>query len=507
MGDDEQQWQSALDNFLCTGYYNLDDTNADATQQLSSAAGNVMHTQNHTTWTEDLSDYFSDGQPVGKRRAVYFPNHGEPLTIDGPGKILSVRGYPPLSLLRELGIKLRLAPQTLLGHLQLSHSFFSGSLYSRQPLSISISVVSLGFFTGIQGFHEPVALLQKSMNSRRQYNHEEAWRGCDTGVEQCRQITLLGSAWLAIEQQVTLIPYHFGDTTKWSAIIFNDSGHPKAPPPWTVTTSGLENALFYNVVEHSYHSLNGSSGGASSRTPDDKRPDPCFSKHRSGWRMPDRARTLCQKDPRAMAYDLLNTSALSWVQVISFLKLSPYNVDGDPQHYASRLGASKDFLDRANEYFSSVCVFLEARDHLQWPSAASNEDKQELDRAAILLWHDFSQLRNDAQAISEKCQQSISIVMSNITIADAKKSLAETRRVEILTYLAFIFIPISTVSSCFGMNLTIPDQPLSMFFTFALPITLVCLLVPVLVERWPMIKEGWQVAWTQARRRFRKNRI
>ncbi|KAK0702783.1 hypothetical protein B0H67DRAFT_595098 [Lasiosphaeris hirsuta] len=95
-----------------------------------------------------------------------------------------------------------------------------------------------------------------------------------------------------------------------------------------------------------------------------------------------------------------------------------------------------------------------------------------------------------ASALSERCSDTIAAEMNAVTIAEARKRLTQSRRTEILTVLTFIFVPLSFVLSFFGMNVDVfeePGQPLMRFFQVAVPITAVCVAVPL----WPWIFKTW----------------
>ena len=90
------------------------------------------------------------------------------------------------------------------------------------------------------------------------------------------------------------------------------------------------------------------------------------------------------------------------------------------------------------------------------------------------LFGDYRYFDQQLRDLSEQCRQESSRLMSQMGVLEATRSLSATRRVMRLTLLAFIFLPLSYVSSIFGMNVDrfSNNPPFWTYWATALPLTL-----------------------------------
>jgi flagellar biosynthesis/type III secretory pathway chaperone len=111
-------------------------------------------------------------------------------------------------------------------------------------------------------------------------------------------------------------------------------------------------------------------------------------------------------------------------------------------------------------------------------------------RARKMVEQDYDHIYEHAQELDRRCQEAITVLMSSVTIDDAKKAIAQTERVAKLTILAFVFVPLSFTTSFFGMNFKeLENLSISRWFAMTVPIlfaTLVVLLINV-VRRWDLL--------------------
>jgi Mg2+ and Co2+ transporter CorA len=141
----------------------------------------------------------------------------------------------------------------------------------------------------------------------------------------------------------------------------------------------------------------------------------------------------------------------------------------------------KQVVDRAGIYFSTIIGLIDQRRSLEWPTCPTEEGQKEVEVIAKRLKGDFEQLRSRARALSEMRTQLIQIEMNTISILESKKGLQQAERVGLLTFLAYLFIPLTFISSVFRMNVTTftsPNPSLWAFFATAIPFTLICLTIP-----------------------------
>ncbi|PMD44118.1 hypothetical protein L207DRAFT_508878 [Hyaloscypha variabilis F] len=212
-------------------------------------------------------------------------------------------------------------------------------------------------------------------------------------------------------------------------------------------------------------------------------PDPCQSRGDCGESMSYEDQALCLEDPILFLCDLLATSALSWMRFFGFLR-ALYNTHshGDPSVIVEFLRRDKLVLEHAKSYFLDTLSFLHNRSRLQWPSCHTIEGVARVDEVVRNTIQDFEFLNRIAASLSTLCSEKISIEMNTASILESKKGLAQAERVEMLTILAYAFIPSGFIASIFGMNVTAftsSGPSIARYWEIAVPVTILCLLIPL----------------------------
>jgi Mg2+ and Co2+ transporter CorA len=82
------------------------------------------------------------------------------------------------------------------------------------------------------------------------------------------------------------------------------------------------------------------------------------------------------------------------------------------------------------------------------PADPRKEDVKELKTLYAIL-------EKDCQIIEERVDRSFQVLMSTMSIIESKNAISQAESIGKLTELAFIFIPLSFVSSFFGMNVKV----------------------------------------------------
>jgi Mg2+ and Co2+ transporter CorA len=72
-----------------------------------------------------------------------------------------------------------------------------------------------------------------------------------------------------------------------------------------------------------------------------------------------------------------------------------------------------------------------------------------------VLLADHEYLIERCSELSQRCESISQIYADTINVMEARKSLAQTERINRLTRLAFLFIPLSFISSFFKMNVDV----------------------------------------------------
>jgi len=152
-------------------------------------------------------------------------------------------------------------------------------------------------------------------------------------------------------------------------------------------------------------------------------------------------------------HEVFTHSACSEKQFLNLIdtKLSKYIEEAQNQHYdtLSDLSHSKEILYYHLKYLKRVDSFIrQIRDHSKWPKSTS--DKQQRQNALVLEY--FVDLAEQAEMSYNRCQSAIAVLMNSMSIAEAEKGILQAERLGKLTFLAFIFVPLSFTTSFFGMN-------------------------------------------------------
>ena len=495
MSNGYQSWTEKLHFALKVGLFDqrLDVSEAGIVRTLLNGDGNPI-SNSADAFSMDIRTYVDQHAILGdfcdEDRAKH--RHDQIADPSQSSTITFVRGTPKASLVHHISSSLGLDPECILEYYGFSETFRIRSLPSRSPTVATIRFSSLGMFSRAPMLEQGSAQLRAELNGQLKDHYRECLTDDRPGVERCRRINVHDARFFTVEQQATLLTYEESQDS-WSGVWFTDFGSESSSRPWIPRSSAGVEAQFYPVTTHGHCSMAPVKPTRSQRNQGNRdytHPNP-FSQVLGGRSpMSEEDCRLCEKDPFMFLSTIYDTSALTWMQTFSYLRASFESLPPSPTDQAPRLRADKEVLDRAICYFTETISFLEHPPKTwQHPGRAKE--------VASRLVTDFAVLRNEAESLSKWCSESISIAMSTISILDSQKSLAEARRVQFITYLAFILIPMTFIASCFGMNiqeLADPGSSLRMYFTVSVPFTVIMLMIPAFIElrMWREGKREWR---------------
>ena len=87
-----------------------------------------------------------------------------------------------------------------------------------------------------------------------------------------------------------------------------------------------------------------------------------------------------------------------------------------------------------------------------WPLAQERDKQAKALLAAKSLERDYTFLAQYANGLRKRCKEGTDNISNNAILAESKKAIVQAKSVARLTLLAFFFIPLSFVTSFFGMN-------------------------------------------------------
>jgi Mg2+ and Co2+ transporter CorA len=137
----------------------------------------------------------------------------------------------------------------------------------------------------------------------------------------------------------------------------------------------------------------------------------------------------------------------------------------------------KEILYHHLKYNQHVASFIRSLEGTRWPQMTGEKQRR---RSSVILDH-FEHLATQAQMLYSRCEGAITVLMNSISIAEARKSISQAERLGRLTFLAFIFVPLSFTTSVFGMNLEELSQPnlpsIRIWFALSIPVMVFALLL------------------------------
>ncbi|CAG9952030.1 unnamed protein product [Clonostachys rosea f. rosea IK726] len=134
---------------------------------------------------------------------------------------------------------------------------------------------------------------------------------------------------------------------------------------------------------------------------------------------------------------------------------------------------------------------LKGHESAKWPKSYENFPGGEANaQAAIntklaLLIVDFEKLISRVESLSARCRGGMSICMSSASIEESQRAIKQARQIELLTWFAFLYIPLSFTTSFFGMNVKsfgTGNVSLNVWFAVSIPLVAVSYLVLILAR-------------------------
>jgi len=198
---------------------------------------------------------------------------------------------------------------------------------------------------------------------------------------------------------------------------------------------------------------------------------------------------IATADPFFALQDVFRFAAFSESQFLNIVQLSVHKEvaatsimqQRDPS--ISNLLHLKQILERHAQRLKENITFLENYQEPQLIQELPPEKTEKSRHVVRTLLRDFHTLAEQAQHLSKQCERGMDVVMSNTVIRESREAMAQAEGVAKLTRLAFIFIPLSLVTSVFGMNFTELNSgsELSIWVFFVAS-------APVLIISWAFLK-------------------
>jgi hypothetical protein len=185
--------------------------------------------------------------------------------------------------------------------------------------------------------------------------------------------------------------------------------------------------------------------------------------------------------------DLFRFAASSENQLLNLIE---YYVGRDTDHESlanERLTLSclvycQEILETHLAQLEDTTEVVRRRGGHKWPRISPQEkgSHEKADAAAEALLRDFEHLQHRARSICKKCARGTAIIMNNNMLAESKQAISQAKRVTRLTFIAFIYIPLSFTTSFFGMNIKQLNEgliPIWVWIATSIPVLVLTLVV------------------------------
>jgi Mg2+ and Co2+ transporter CorA len=211
-------------------------------------------------------------------------------------------------------------------------------------------------------------------------------------------------------------------------------------------------------------------------------------------------------DPRVFAINAILMISAHWYTVLEYATTRITQIEWEVENPSFRLLPSTDGLDgclhRLHRWRRILPIYQEMveatllnfidtphRDYVCLsPSPTGNEGLIEKTRP------DFLKILSKIEKLQNRCHTIGNLVGTMISIEESKKAVQQNGNLTRLTYLACVFIPMSFMSSLFSMTKDLGDlgQTMRTYFAVAVPLTIICLAVTILLysDRWIMSRNA-----------------
>lgn len=155
-------------------------------------------------------------------------------------------------------------------------------------------------------------------------------------------------------------------------------------------------------------------------------------------------------------HNIFQHTAYSEIKVLNVLdaqikhEMGILTVEYRRSHSLENLQYFTMFLDRHLNQISSTLRVVKARGSVDWPSKIGKAKRATA--SAQKLQEDFEGLLARALDLRWQCTEGMGVMMDRAVIAESQKAIEQAECVKRLTILATFFIPLSFVTSLFGMN-------------------------------------------------------
>ncbi|RHZ70337.1 hypothetical protein CDV55_108290 [Aspergillus turcosus] len=385
-------------------------------------------------------------------------------------KLIFMRGLPSPEWLLSIGVKFQVDPEFFQRHLGFyeellphEHHFVNPSLPSANKCIARLRVTTVGY-SKIDNTKDPQQMVEslqrenaEKMNTYRQ--RVKSRLHYMTGDSVFREFSIHDLEHFTIEQDITISISQ--NREGWTVLIWLDIGDSPGLPRGFESPLNLESltTTYLPVVQY-IPGIALDNWGQQSSVHYESENNATHLVQNVSWLHLNYGqslnRNLIAKSPFYALHEIFSFVASSENQFLNMLEskirkeLDAQTLVGQKNPTLSHLLYNQQVLDRHIQRLRENLTFIR-----RFTPASPHHESEQDDEAAISaeeILRDYEYLLSGATTLSEQCNRGMQVVMNNANIKESRKAISQAEGVEILTRLAFIFIPLNFVTSVFGMN-------------------------------------------------------
>jgi Mg2+ and Co2+ transporter CorA len=212
---------------------------------------------------------------------------------------------------------------------------------------------------------------------------------------------------------------------------------------------------------------------------------------------------VMKQDPFYAIHELFAFSAASEAQFLNMFE-TRINYASKTSHLDNKeptLPELKTLMEIMNRHLWRLeenISILKRRGSPGWPQAEHLDLRKTADTAADNLLRDFEFLAERAKSLNHVCKFYMSVIMNDLLLKESQTSIQQARAVQMVTVATLIFLPLTFISTLFGMNVTefgVGHVHFYLYLSITIPLALVTLLA-----WWMFQSERWNIVINYLRR-------
>ena len=165
---------------------------------------------------------------------------------------------------------------------------------------------------------------------------------------------------------------------------------------------------------------------------------------------------MAKEDPFYVVGQVFVRAAMEWNQVINFLEdeIRQY-LDTPQQNIPNALDQLRhqiSFIDRTVSTLNQHTDLIRNQSNLGWPQCTSTLLRGKMKSFRKILLQDYAALATRCRSLSQRAETGSGTLLRELQAEELAKSIEKTNKVNYVTMLAYVFVPISLATGIFGMN-------------------------------------------------------